>query len=403
MGVAEGANRTRNPRESEESSTAEESSQVWLPIGFRATSEWAWRLIVIGLALVGLILLLQVFAHIIIAVVVAVLLSALLHPLVDRLARWMPRGLASILTLLLGLAVVAGLIGLVAQQTIDGFPALRDQATEGIEEIRDWLRNGPLGLDIGNLSDYMQSIQDAASANKDTLISGALGAASSASHFVEGFFITMFSMFFFLASGRRIWSWLLRLLPARAFEPVDEAARASWVTLSQYVRATLIVALIDGIGIGVGAAVLSVPLAVPIGVLVFLGAFIPIVGALLTGAVAVLVALVAEGPFVALLMLGVVILVQQIESHVLQPFLMGRAVSVHPLAVILAIAAGATVAGIVGALFAVPSVAVANTFISSLAGRSRAPTEDEDSDDEPLAEEPPPTDPDGAEAVVEEH
>jgi len=214
---------------------------------------------------------------------------------------------------------------------------------------------------------------------------------------LEGFFIALFATFFFLASGRRIWTWLLRLLPRRAHDGVDEAARASWVTLSQYVRATLLVALIDGVGIGVGAAVLGVPLAVPIGVLVFLGAFIPIVGALLTGILAVLVALVAEGPFIALLMLGVVILVQQLESHVLQPFLLGRAVNVHPLAVILSIAAGATLAGIVGALFAVPVAAVANTFVSTLAARGRASDEAADSDDQPLVDAPSPTEPDAPE------
>jgi predicted PurR-regulated permease PerM len=378
---------------------APSSSGGWVAPGVRTASEWAWRLTAIGLALFGLVLLLQLFANIVIALVVSLLLAALLHPVVDRLSLLMPRPLASLLGMLLALAVVVGLLALVAQQTANGFPSLRDQATQGAEEIRDWLRTGPLNLDVGSASEYVQSVQDAASANRGTLISGALGAATTVSHLVEGFFITLFATFFFLASGRRIWSWLLSLLPRRSHQPVDDAARASWVTLSQYVRATLLVAMIDGVGIGVGAAVLSVPLAVPLGVLVFLGAFIPIVGAFLTGALAVLVALVAQGPFVALLMLGVVVLVQQVEAHGLQPFLLGRAVSVHPLAVILSIAAGATLAGIVGALFAVPSVAVANTFISTLheGGRRSTRTGDPSArDDEPLAGTPPPTEPGGA-------
>lgn len=357
-----------------------------VPSGVRVASEWAWRLAVIGLALYGLILVMAVFADIVIALMVSMLLAALLHPLVDRLARVMPRGLAALVAMLLTLAFIAGLITLVAQQTSDGFPGLWDQGKQGIEEVRDWVRTGPLGWDVGSMSQYLDSLQNAASTHRDSLISGALGAASTATHLVEGFFITLFSTFFFLSSGQRIWAWLLRLLPRRSHQPVDVAARASWVTLSQYVRATLLVALIDGVGIGVGAALLGVPLAVPIGVLVFLGAFIPIVGAFLTGTLAVLVALVAEGPFVALLMLGVVVLVQQLEAHVLQPFLLGHAVRVHPLAVILAIAAGATLAGIVGALFAVPTIAVANTFVSSLARGPRPP------DDAELAEPPPPTD-----------
>lgn len=163
------------------------------------------------------------------------------------------------------------------------------------------------------------------------------------------------------------------------------------MTLSHYVRSTVVVAAVDGIGVGVGAAVLSVPLALPLGVLVFLGAFIPLVGAVLTGVVAILVALVAQGPVTALLMLGVVILVQQIETHVLQPFLLGRSVDVHPLAVILAIATGVALAGILGALFAVPVVAVANTMITALANRGGdSPAERIDADDAPLAPDKPP-------------
>ena len=216
--------------------------------------------------------------------------------------------------------------------------------------------------------------------------SRALRVASTATHLAEGFFITMFSTFFFLSSGQRIWAWLLRIFPQAAREPLDEAARSGWVTLSHYVRATLVVALVDGLGIGVGAALLGVPLALPLGVVVFLGAFIPVVGAVITGLLAVLVALVANGPFVALAVLGVVILVNQLEAHVMQPFLLGRAVSVHPLAVILAIATGAALAGIVGALFAVPVAAVANTMISSMAGGTDDnPGEEVASDDAPLS------------------
>lgn len=364
-------------------------------LGVRVASEWAWRLAVVGIALLGLVFVVQIFADIVVALVIAILLAALLHPVADVLNRSMPRGAAVGLTMIVFFSIVVGLIALVAQQSIDGFPSLRDQGSQGVQEIHDWLRTGPLGLDIGTTSDYVQSAQDAASANRDTLFAGALSAATTVSHVVEGLFITLFATFFFLSSGRRIWSWLLHLLPRQSHEAVDVAARASWVTLSQYVRATLLVAMIDGIGIGIGAAALSVPLAVPIGVLVFLGAFIPIVGALLTGTLAVLVALVAQGPFVALLMLGVVIFVQQVEAHVLQPFLLGRAVRVHPLAVIVSIAAGATLAGIVGALFAVPAVAVANSFIGTLTARDEPPDEETlentDAANEPLADTPPPT------------
>jgi predicted PurR-regulated permease PerM len=361
--------------------------------GVRVASEWAWRIGVIALALYALSLLFREFSNIFVPLVIALLIASLLHPLVERLAGYIPRGLAALAALLATLIVVIGLFSLVAQQASSGFPELRDQAVAGADEVRTWLRTGPLNFDADTLAGYVNQAEDAASANQSTLVSGALGLASTATHLAEGFFIALFATFFFLSSGRRIWAWLLRMLPQRAQEPLDDAARSGWVTLSHYVRATLLVALIDGIGIGLGAALLGVPLALPLGVLVFLGAFIPIVGALITGVLAVLVALVANGPVIALAVLGVVLLVQQVESHVLQPFLLGKAVDVHPLAVILAIATGAAVAGIVGALFAVPVAAVGNTMITSLAGRrGEDPGERIAREDAPLTpDEPAPT------------
>jgi putative heme transporter len=357
--------------------------------GVRIASEWAWRLGIIALGIYGLSRVFAEFADILIPVMIGLLLAAALHPIVLRLAAVVPRGLASFITLIGTLLLVIALFALVGQQTINGFPDLRDQAAEGLTKVQNWLATGPLHISSGKFSDYINQAGDAASSHKSTLVTGALGVASTATHLAEGFFITMFSTFFFLSSGQRIWAWLLRIFPQAARQPLDDAARSGWVTLSHYVRATLIVALVDGLGIGVGAALLGVPLALPLGVVVFLGAFIPVVGAVITGLLAVLVALVANGPFVALAVLGVVILVNQLEAHVMQPFLLGRAVSVHPLAVILAIATGAALAGIVGALFAVPVAAVANTMISSMAGGPDNPGEEVASDDAPLSPDEP--------------
>ncbi len=360
--------------------------------GVRAASEWAWRLGVIAVGIYVLTRIFARFADIFIPIMVALLLAALLVPVASWLSARIPRALAALLALFGTLLLVIALFALVGQQTASGFPELRDQASKGVAEVQDWLSTGPLNLSAGKLSDFADKAQDAASENRASIVSGALGAATTASHLVEGFFIAMFATFFFLSSGHRIWAWLLRLMPRAAREPLDRAARSGWVTLSHYVRATLIVAFVDALGIGLGALILGVPLALPLAVVVFLGAFIPVVGAVLTGLLAVLVALVANGPVIALAILGVVILVNQLEAHVLQPFLLGRAVNVHPLAVILAIATGASLAGIVGALFAVPVVAVANTMISSLAGRDDE-GEQIAEDDAPLApEEPPATD-----------
>jgi len=213
-----------------------------------------------------------------------------------------------------------------------------------IQEIQDWLQNQ--GKDLGSRATEL---------------------GTTLSHILAGFFIVLFSTYFFLADGHLIWAWVVRIFPRAARSRADSSGRVAWRSLTQFVRATCLVAGTDAIGIMIAALVLHVPLVSAIGVIVFLGAFIPLVGAFLSGTVAVLVALVAQGPIVALLMLGGVVLVQQIEAHVLQPFLMGRFVSVHPLGVILAIATGAIVAGIVGALVAVPLAAALNAVVQHLA------------------------------------
>jgi predicted PurR-regulated permease PerM len=342
-----------------------------VPMGVRVASAWAWRLLLLGLFAYVLMRLLGVFRLLVIPLLVALLVVALVKPVTDALQRArVSRNGAALLTLLGVLAVVAGLITLVSTQIASGFPELQRQAEAGLGQVQQWLAGPPLRLSTNDLADYLNRARDSLTARQSTVVNGALAATTTAGHVVGGFFLTLFAVFFFLAHGNQIWGWLVRLFPQVAREAVDESSRLGWVTLTSFVRATVIVALVDAIGIGVGAAVLHVPLAVPLGVLVFLSAFIPIVGALFSGAVAVLVALVAQGPVTALVMLAVVLVVQQIESHGLQPFLMGRAVRVHPLAVIMAIAAGATVGGIVGALFAVPLIAVGNTVVLALNGRS---------------------------------
>jgi len=195
------------------------------------------------------------------------------------------------------------------------------------------------------------------------------------SHIVAGFFIILFATYFFLADGNRIWSWVVRIFPRASRERADSSGRVAWTSLTAFVRATVLVAFTDALGVMLVAAVLRVPFVFAIGVLVFIGAFIPMIGALLSGSVAVLVALVAQGPVVALIMLGGVVAVQQLEAHVLQPFLLGRLVSVHPLGVIVAIAMGVLVAGIAGALVAVPLVASLNAVVLHLADSTRTEQE----------------------------
>lgn len=364
-------------------------AEVEVPRAMQVATAWAWRLLVLGAAVYFLLKLLALFIVLVAPVLIAVLLVALVKPLTDTLAAArVPRGVAALLTVLLVIAVVAGLVTVVGTQVVSGFPELQRQAQAGVDEVRRWLAGPPLHVTTDQIAGYIDQIRTSLGGGRGQVVSGALAATATAGHVLAGVFIALFSTYFFLAQGRAIWLWLLRLLPRAAHQPLDVAAQRGWVTLTSFVRATIVVALTDAVGIALGAAILGVPLVVPLGVLVFLGAFVPVVGALISGSVAVLIALVAVGPVKALIMLAVVIGVQQLESHVLQPFLLGRAVSVHPLAVILGIASGALVAGIIGALFAVPLIAAGNTMVLSLAGRGD-PTLEEDAgplaDDEPAA------------------
>ena len=335
-------------------------------------SAWAWRFLVVVAAIVVIGYGLQYLSEVVIPVTVGVLLTALLVPVTNALqSARVPRGPAAGLTVIGTIALVAGLLTLVGTQIATQFDSLSTQVGEGVQKLRDLAK---INLDVTD-----KDITDSLNKLKDTVMQGgALGqraaeVGTTATHVVAGLFISLFCLFFFLYQGPQIWAWLVRLFPLQAREKADSSGRKAWVSLTAFVRATIIVAAVDAVGISLGAAILGLPLVSAIGILVFVGAFVPVVGAFVSGIVAVLVALVAKGPVVAIIMLAVVIGVQQVEAHVLQPFLLGRAVSVHPLAVILSIATGVVIAGIVGALVAVPTAAVLNTIVNHLAGNDVDP------------------------------
>ena len=346
------------------------TAQPVVPAGMQMAGAWAWRVGVILVVGAMLIWLLSQVSLLIIPVMVAALFAALLRPVVNRLAKaGMPRGLAVAITEVGLLALVLGGLFLVGRQMVSGISDLGKQAVTGLIQIQDWVTSGPLGISNDQISMYLQDALNSLQNNSSTIFAKVLGIGSGFGHFTAGLLLTLFILIFFLLEGDKIWAFMVRFFPRRARPAVDGAGRRGWLSLGNYVRVQILVAAVDAVGIGAGAAIIQVPLALPLGVLVFLGSFIPVVGALVTGAVAVLLALVANGWVNALIMLGIVLLVQQLESHLLQPFIMGRAVSLHPVAVIMAVAAGSTVAGILGALFAVPVLAVANSFIRYVAGR----------------------------------
>ncbi|SBT52209.1 Predicted PurR-regulated permease PerM [Micromonospora narathiwatensis] len=342
-----------------------------VPHALRIGAAWSWRLIAIGIVAWALLRIVGTIRIVIIPLAIALLLSALLAPAVGWLlkARF-PRSLATGVVLVGGLVAVIGTLTLVVNEFIRGVPELSEKSSQGVRQIQDWLKTGPLHVSDSQLNRYIDEAQTWITGNSKTFTTSALSATATLAEVLTGTILVLFATFFFLRDGNKIWRFLVRLLPVAARWKVDDAGRASWSTLGAYVRATVLVAFIDAVGIGIFLVVFNVPFAFPLAALVFLGAFIPIVGAALSGGVAVLVALVDSGPVTALIILGAVIGVQQVEGHVLQPLIMGRAVAIHPLAVIIGIAAGVVLAGITGALVAVPLIAVLNTAIRRLAART---------------------------------
>ncbi|WP_347030565.1 AI-2E family transporter [Brevibacterium paucivorans] len=354
---------------------AREESQKppYVAPSLKLAAAWSWRFLVVVAAVSIALWGLSKVSILVLPCLIALLLAALMAPVVSFLDRhkW-PHALSVATTFLGFILVVLGLLAFTGQQIVVGFPALAHQVVLGVNKLNAFIQNNPFGIDstviTGYLDEFNTKALDWLQKSQGKIASGALGAASSIGNFVTGLLITLFASFFFLFDGGRIFNWFVRLLPKPAQPKSVAAAVNGWNSLVQYVRVQVLVAAIDAVGIGIGALVLGIPLAFPLTVLVFLASFIPLVGAVLTGVIAVLVALVSKGLVSAIIMLIVVVAVQQLEGNVLQPFLMGKAVAVHPLAVVLAVTGGGVLFGIPGALFAVPFVAMLNTVVLTLSG-----------------------------------
>lgn len=343
-------------------------SRAEVPWAYDLAAAWAWRFLVIVAAAGVVFVALDYLSVIVFPVVIALFLAALSAPVVSGLGRiGIPRQGGALLVVLGGLTFVTFALIFVGTQVADGVDQLSDKVVGGLDEIRAWLETGPLNASDSQIDGWIERAQEFIQAQGGDLAGRLTEVGVTIGHIVAGFFIVLFATYFFLADGHLIWAWIVRMFPRAARTRADQSGRVAWHSLTMFVRATVLVAAVDAIGVMIVAVILDVPLVSAIGVLVFLGAFVPLIGAFASGIVAVLVALVAHGPIVALLMLIGVVVVQQVEAHVLQPFLMGRFVSVHPLGVILAIAAGVIVAGAPGALVAVPLVAALNAVVQFLA------------------------------------
>lgn len=353
-----------------------------IPRGLKVATAYSWRFLVVAAAIGVAIWLIIQLKLLVIPLLIAILVTALLWPAFSWMLRHrVPRWLAIVIAVLGTLAIVAGLLWLVIWQVSRQWSSVQERTVAAIEQFRQYLIDGPLHLTSPQIDDLLSQAGELLQQQAQLLWSGALALGSTLGHVVVGALLSLFILLTLLADGGGIWRWTTRLFPERARPAVDGAARSGWVMVVNYARTQLLVATIDAVGIGLGAYFLGVPLAIPVAVLVFLGAFVPIVGAVVTGTVAVFLALVYNGPWTALWMLVVVLGVQQIEGHVLQPLLMGSAVKVHPLAVVLVVAGGAMIAGIPGALFAVPLAAFVNVVAVYIGNRAwedgaRAPSGD---------------------------
>ncbi|WP_203568123.1 AI-2E family transporter [Aestuariimicrobium ganziense] len=340
-------------------------AEASVPWSLRVAAAWSWRLLLVAAGIIGIGAVLMRFSEVTIPLAIALLLTALLRPVITRLQKWgLPRGLAVAVGELGGLLLVGGVITLIGWQIASNWDDLVRQANAGYQRLLGWLSSGPLHIPTEQLTTWGTQIADWARRSPSLLAGYAARAGTSLGAFLAGMAIALFSLFFMLYDGRAMTRAGLGLLDPDDRPRTLRALHRGWDSLEAYVRATIVVAAADALPLFLLALILRVPMAAALAALVFLGAFVPIVGAFTAGSVAVLVALVTGGWLKALIMLIGIVVIQQVEGHVLQPLLMGRMVAIHPLGVLIAIALGITLGGIVGALIAVPVLAFAKAFVN---------------------------------------
>ncbi|WP_169980171.1 AI-2E family transporter [Microbispora sp. H10836] len=319
---------------------------------------WSWRLLLLGAMVYFLWQIIGRISFVVMPVVVALLLAALLYPLTRRLRSAGLRPIyATWITMLLGLALIVGIGFLIGVRANEEFPRLVLQIQVTVRNVQDWLLHGPLHLKEAQIADFVDQLSSQITQYRSQITSTVLSGATAVVEVLTSIVLILFVTFFLLKDGERIWGWFLRAFGGTA-PRVDRAGRAAWATISHYVHGTVAVAAIHGVVIGVVLAGMRVPLWAPLAVLVFLASFVPVVGILLAGGIATLVTFGSQGWVYALIFVGVLVVEQQLENHVLQPLIVGRALEFHPLAIILVLAVGGVLGGIAGAVVAVPLTAV---------------------------------------------
>jgi len=357
--------------------TSEEPGDILqhVPVPLQVAGAWAWRLLVVGVVLVALFTIIARLSALVVPIAVALLIAAPLGPFVAWLCRHgFSRAWAATTTLLALVAAVLGLVALAGTTVIGGIDDLKKQASAGLHTLINWLSSGPLNLSADQIQSYLDKAGQTLRANSSGIAARAFSVGSTVGLLTAGAILAVFCLFYFLKDGRRIWLDMVQVFPRGARPQIDYAGTEAWETLSRYTRTSAIAALASAIGIGLGAWLLGLNLWVPIFIVVFLTSFIPLIGATFSGAVALLVALVEGGWVKALIMLGVVLVVHLAVGNVLYPVLYGKATSVHPIVILLAIGVGGIVGGLVGALLGVPILSATKAFVEGLRKPGVGPT-----------------------------
>jgi putative heme transporter len=334
---------------------------------FEQVTMGAWRLVGLGLAVTFAFLFFLRLRLVMLPLIIALLVSTILAPMAGRLMRHgINRLLATWVVFLSGAGVVAVIALVLVPQTVGQFEQLGRDLERAVLEIEAWLVDGPLNLSEAQVEEYVSTAVDTVSSDTGAIASGLLTGAAVAGEILAGLALTLVLTFFFVKDGDRMAAWALDHVPAHRRPPIRAAASRAWESLAGYLRGTAITGMIDAVLIGIGLMVIGIPLVLPLAMLTFIGAFFPVIGAPLAGLLAVLVALVSGGATDALTVLALVFVVQQLESYLLAPGIMGRAVRLHPVVVLIVLTTGGITAGIIGAFLAVPVTAVSVAVISEL-------------------------------------
>jgi predicted PurR-regulated permease PerM len=360
-----------------------------------AASDYAWRLLVIGAVIYVVYLALLRVELVLIALFLALVFTSVLHPLTDAINRYLPRGLSVLIATIGSLALIAGVFWLVAVSVSDQSASLVNEFRSGLTRIENWLEGPPFHVNRTDASNLQNKIVSYIDQHRSTLISQAVNGASVAVEALTALALALFCAIYFTYSGGRMWRWFTGMVPEGSRPTWDRCGRAAWQSFSGYTRGVIMVSAANAAMVGIALWILHVPLALPLTILEFLASFIPLAGSPIAMSVATLVALAGRGVTTALVVLILIVVFGQIEGHILQPFVMGWSVRLHPVAVAVSVAAGTLIAGLPGAVAAVPLVSIAYAVFRELRTGESPP--DAAEDDGTLAADDPtePDDPDG--------